>query len=132
MVDRAALRISATLLLAGQLLYIMVTQFHTGGQANDHPAIFAAYAASGRWKAVHVAQFVCAAILLAGLGALPFAVNVPHGRAQWAGRFGAAFAVVAPGLYGVLQAVDGVGNQQVDQALGQRRGRGQGRAFRER
>lgn len=48
----------ATLLLAGQLLYILVTQFHTGGEANNHPAIFAAYARSDSWKAVHVGQFV--------------------------------------------------------------------------
>jgi hypothetical protein len=32
------------------------------------------------------------------------------------GRFGAALAVVALALYGVLQAVDGVGNQEVDDA----------------
>src|SRR5207245_1108835 len=36
--------------------------------------------------------------------------------ARWAGRFGAASAVVALALYGVLQAVDGVANKQVDDA----------------
>jgi hypothetical protein len=46
-IDRASLRMSAVPLLAGQVLYIVVTQFHTGGEANDHPAIFAAYAGSG-------------------------------------------------------------------------------------
>jgi hypothetical protein len=30
------LRLSATLLLVGQLLYIVVTLFHTGGDANNH------------------------------------------------------------------------------------------------
>ena len=60
------LRLSATLLLVGQLLYIVVTLFHTGGDGNNHPAIFAAYAASGTWTAVHVAQFVCIAIFIAG------------------------------------------------------------------
>jgi hypothetical protein len=49
-IDRASLRISAVPLLAGQVLYIVVTQFHTGGEANDHPAIFTAYASSGIWK----------------------------------------------------------------------------------
>jgi hypothetical protein len=29
----------------------VVTQFHVGGNANNHPAIFAKYAASGRWSA---------------------------------------------------------------------------------
>jgi hypothetical protein len=41
---RQSLRLSATLLLIGQLLYIVITLFHTGGDANDHPAIFAAFA----------------------------------------------------------------------------------------
>src|SRR5947207_13744567 len=113
---RTSLRLSATLLLAGQLLYIVVTQFHADGEANNHPAIFAAYAGSGIWKGVHVGQFVCAAILLGGLIALFFALDVRDQAARWAGRFGAASAVVALALYGVLQAVDGVGNKMVDDA----------------
>lgn len=116
MIDRAALRMAAVLLLAGQVLYIVVTQFHAGGVANDHHAIFAVYADSGAWRAVHVAQFVCAAILLAGLAVLPFALSAQAGMARWVGRFGAASAAVAIALYGVLQAVDGVGNQEVDHA----------------
>ena len=115
-IDQPSLRLSAALLLAGQLLYIVITQFHAGGNANDHPAIFAVYADSGAWKAVHVGQFACAAILLAGLVALPFAVSAEAGRARWAGRFGAASALVALALYGVLQAVDGVANKQVVEA----------------
>jgi hypothetical protein len=106
MIDRASLRMSAALLLAGQVLYIVVTQFHAGGDANDHPAIFAVYAGSGIWKAVHVGQFACAAILLAGLVALPFAMSGRQTGTRWAGRFGAASAVVALALYGVLQAVE--------------------------
>src|SRR5206468_6697342 len=43
--DRTSLRLSATLMLVGQILYILVTLLHTGGEANNHPAIFAAYAA---------------------------------------------------------------------------------------
>jgi hypothetical protein len=116
MIDRSSLRLSATLLLAGQLLYIVVTQFHPGGDANNHPEIFAEYADSGIWKAVHVGQFASAAILLAGLFVLFFALDVQAGTARWAGRFGAGSAVVALALYGVLQAVDGVGNKQVDEA----------------
>ena len=38
--DRASLRLAASLLLAGQLLYVLVTLFHTGGEANHHSAIF--------------------------------------------------------------------------------------------
>ncbi len=110
------LRLPATLLLAGQLLYVLVTLVHTGGDANNHPVIFAAYAASGIWTAVHLGQFACMAILLAGLLALYFALDVQDGTATWAGRFGAASAVAGLALYGALQAVDGVANKQADVA----------------
>jgi hypothetical protein len=115
-IDRASLRLSATLLLAGQLLYIVITQLHPGGDANNHPVIFAEYARSGDWTAVHLGQFASMAILVAGLLALFYALDVQARTARWAGRFGAASAVVALALYGVLQAVDGVGNKQVDAA----------------
>jgi hypothetical protein len=41
MIERTSLRLSATLLLAGQLLYIVVTLFHADGPANNHPVVFA-------------------------------------------------------------------------------------------
>ncbi len=109
--DRAlspSLRLSAALLLVGQLLYIVVTQFHADGDANDHPAVFAEYAASGSWTAVHLGQFVGMAVLLAGLLALFFALDPQAEAARWAARFGAVAAVATLALYGVLQAVDGV------------------------
>ena len=111
-----SLRLSATLLLVGQLLYIVITQFHTGGDANNHPAIFTAYAGSATWTAVHVGQFAAMAILLAGLLALCLALDAQEGMARWVGRFGAASAVAALALYGALQAVDGVANKQADVA----------------
>ncbi|HET6579487.1 MAG TPA: DUF4386 family protein [Gemmatimonadales bacterium] len=111
-VDRPCLRLSAALLLGGQLLYIVVTMFHADGDANNHPAVFARYAGSGMWTAVHLGQFAAMAILLAGLLALYFALDVQAGTAKWAGRFGAALAAATLGLYGVLQAVDGVALKQ--------------------
>jgi hypothetical protein len=112
----SSLRLSATLLLVGQLLYIVVTQFHTGGEANNHPAIFTAYAGSGIWTAVHLGQFAAMAILVAGLLALFFVLDVQDGTARLAGLFGAASAVTALALYGALHAVDGVANKQADVA----------------
>jgi hypothetical protein len=111
-----SLRLSATLLLAGQLLYIVVTQFHADGPANSHAVVFVEYARSGSWTAVHVGQFLAMAIVTAGLVALRFALDVETGTASWAGRFGAASAVAALALYGALQAVDGVANKQADVA----------------
>jgi hypothetical protein len=109
---RASLRLPATLLLVGQILYIVVTQFHAAGDANNHPAVFAEYADSGIWTAVHLGQFAAMATLLAGLIALFVALNVQAGTAGWAGRFGAASAAATLALYGVLQAVDGVALKQ--------------------
>jgi hypothetical protein len=110
------LRLSAALLLVGQVLHFVVTLLHTGGPANDHPVIFAAYAGSGSWTVVHIAQFACMAMLIAGLLALSIALDVEAGTARWMGRFGAASAVVALALEGALQAVDGVANKQADLA----------------
>src|ERR1051326_7513923 len=110
--DRTSLRLSSTLLLTGQVLYIVVTLFHAGGEANNHHAIFAAYAGSGIWTAVHVAQFACMGIFLAGLFALSFALDVQAGLAGWAGRFGTALAAVTLALYGGVLAVDGVALKQ--------------------
>jgi len=114
--DRTSLRFSATLLLAGQILYILVTQLHADGPANNHPVVFAEYAGNGIWTAVHLGQFVCMGILLAGLISLYFALDVRTAKARMAGRFGVASAVVALALYGALQAVDGVANKQADVA----------------
>lgn len=47
---RQALRIPAAAMLAGQALYIAITQLHAAGNANDHHHIFETYGttASGR------------------------------------------------------------------------------------
>jgi hypothetical protein len=112
----SSLRLSATLLLVGQLLYIVTTQFHADGPANNHPVVFAEYARSGSWTAVHVGQFAAMAILLGGLLALRVVLDAPDGTTSWTARFGAASAVAALALYGALQAVDGVANKQTDVA----------------
>jgi hypothetical protein len=110
--NRGSLRLSATLLLTGQLLYIVVTLFHTGGEANNHQVVFADYARSGAWTAVHLGQFAAMAIMTAGLFTLSMITCAVAESARWVGRFGAAASVAALALYGVLQAVDGVALKQ--------------------
>ena len=105
---RSLLRLSATLVVIGEVLFAIVTLFHAGGPANNHPVVFAGYARSASWIPVHFGQFVFMAVLLLGLLALSFALNVRSGALGWVGRFAAVSAVVALALYGVLQAVDGV------------------------
>jgi len=115
-IDWKALKIAATLLLGGQFLYIVVTQFHIGGEANDHASIFPDYAASAIWEAVHAGQFAGTALLVAGLVVLFSALDAAAPSARWPVRLGTAAAVVALALYGVLQAVDGIANKQVSRA----------------
>src|SRR5918995_5939803 len=111
MADRSLLRLAATLVVIGELLFALVTLFHADGEANNHPAVFAEYASSASWIAVHFAQFVFMAVLLVGLLVLFFALNVRSGALGWVGRFAAVSVVVALALYGVVQAVDGVANK---------------------
>jgi hypothetical protein len=108
----AALRLPAGLLIAGQLLYIGVTQLHAGGDANDHRHIFEHYAENGLWGPVHVGQFLAVALLVAGLLALRHALAGRAPQADGLLRFGAGTATVALALYGALQAVDGVALKQ--------------------
>ena len=109
MADRSLLRLSATLVVIGELLFALVTAlFHPDGDANNHPVAFAEYASSASYTALHLVQFVFMAVLLLGLLVLFFALNVRSGALGWVGRFAAVSVVVALALYGVVQAVDGV------------------------
>ena len=108
MPDRNLLRLSATLVVIGEVLFALVTLFHADGEANNHPVVFAEYARSDDWILVHLLQFIFMAVLLLGLLVLSFALNVRSGALEWVGRFAAVSVVVALALYGVLQAVDGV------------------------
>lgn len=101
------LRSAGLLLLAGQLLYIAATLFHAGGDANDHHAIFAAYAEDSIWSIVHVAQFAGVAVLVAGLFQLFTALED-----DLVGKLGLAMAVVALATHAVMQATDGVALKQ--------------------
>jgi len=111
-IDRASLRLPATLLFVGQLLYIVITFFHANGDANNHPVVFMEYAASGIWTAVHLGQLVGMTVLLAGLLALFAVLDVESETTRWARNFGIVLTVVALALYCMLQAVDGVALKQ--------------------
>jgi hypothetical protein len=46
MADRSLLRLSATLVVIGEVLFAIVTLFHADGPANNHTVVFAEYARS--------------------------------------------------------------------------------------
>jgi hypothetical protein len=113
MANHKLIRLSATLLFVGELFSLLVGLLHPAREnPNNHSAVFAEYANSTNWTAVHLGQFVGMAIIIAGLLVLFFALNVHTGTPGWIGRFAAVSAVVALALYGVLQAVDGVALKQ--------------------
>ena len=113
MTKRNLFRLSATLLVVGELFSILVGILHPAREdPNDHAAVFAEYAAHADWTIVHLGQFVGMAAIIAGILVLFSALEVDSRAPGWASRFGAVLAVVALALYGVLQAVDGVALKQ--------------------
>jgi hypothetical protein len=99
-------------MLAGQTLYIVITQLHAGGEANDHHHIFETYAENGIWTAVHLGQFIGIAAILAGMAAVFLTLEPRTGTMKAVAAFGVGLSVAALALYGALQAVDGVALKQ--------------------
>ena len=112
-VERGAMRLAAVLLFAGVVVTAIAGFLHAEGpEANDHQTVFALYAASQSWTAVHLGQFIGMVIITFGLVALFFALDLRRGVGVWLNRFALLSAGAAVALYGVLQAVDGVGLKQ--------------------
>ena len=117
MANHKLLRLSATLLFIGALVSAVAEVLHPHLEnPNNHIAVFAEYAHSADWTAVHLGEFVGAAVFIAGLLVLFFALNVSEGTPRWVGLFGAIAAGVALALYGVQMAVDGVALKQATDA----------------
>ena len=96
MIDRATLRLSAALLLVGFIFFVLVGLVHPGREpANSHRAVFAEYASSASWTAVHLGQFAGMAVIIAGLLVLYFGLDVRAGGAAWVARLGAVSAAVS-------------------------------------
>jgi hypothetical protein len=107
--------LAATLVVIGELLSIIAGIFHPAREdPNNHPAVFAEYAASADWTLIHLGQFVGMSVFLAGLVLLASAFdtdkNPPGPRLLM--RLGSAAALVTLALYAILQAVDGVAVKQ--------------------
>ena len=109
--ERRLLKLAGSLMLGGFLTFTIATQFHAHGHEDDHAVIFAKYAESHAWAAVHFAQFAGVLIALGGFAVLARLLqlrgDVPM-LAKWA--LGATIATAA--VYAVLQAVDGVALKQ--------------------
>lgn len=91
----------------GLALGIFSGVFHGGGgEPNNLLATLPQYAANAHWELVHLGQFVADILLLVGFIALYRSIT--EGVSATLARLAIIVAVVAEGIYGVNQAVDGV------------------------
>jgi hypothetical protein len=104
----AAGRAGTALVLGGAVAEYAVTTRHAHREApNDHAHVFAEYAASDDWIAVHLGQFAAGVVLLVGFVVLLSALRAA-GTPAVVARIGTAATVLAGAVFAVLQAVDGV------------------------
>ena len=105
---RTLLRGGGTLLVVGAVAALVAEAFHPSHEPpNNHVAVFAEYAASPNWIAVHLAQFGSIMILMVGLLALLEGMRTADGRTLL-GRLAEAATVATVVVAAVLQGVDGV------------------------
>jgi hypothetical protein len=103
-----ALRAGTALVLGGAIAEYAVTTQHAHREApNDHAHVFAEYAASDNWIAVHLGQFAAGVVLLTGFVVLLSALRAA-GTPAVVTRVGTAATVLAGAVFAGLQAVDGV------------------------
>jgi hypothetical protein len=109
--ERDLLRLAGGLLVGGFVVNFVVTQFHPSGDENNHPVIFAKYAASDPWVAVHVGQFAGVLVALSGFLVL-YRVLALREQVPLLARCALAATLVTAAIWAVLQAVDGVALKQ--------------------
>ena len=104
----STVRAGTALILGGAVAEYAVTTQHAHREApNDHAHVFAEYAASDNWIAVHLGQFAAGVVLLAGFVVLLSALRAA-GTPAVVTRVGTAATVLAGAVFAGLQAVDGV------------------------
>lgn len=103
------IRLAAAALPLGILIVVVATVIHPHQRAPmDNPGVFAEYAGTEAWVAIHFAQWLGVLLVLAGLIGVYHAIR--HGSALSAAlaRYGLAASVPAAAAFTALQAVDGV------------------------
>jgi Domain of unknown function (DUF4386) len=105
---RTPLIVAGLLLISGNVANTIVTMFHPHqADPNDHPAVFAEYAASSTWIGVHYAQYAAALTMLAGFVVLYRALTVIR-RPSALDQLTLATTITAAAALTMLQAIDGV------------------------
>jgi hypothetical protein len=105
---RAPLIAAGTLIIGGMIANTAISSLHPSHEdPNNHPAVFAEYAASANWIAVHYAQYAAALIMLAGFIVLYRALTLAQ-RPSALDYVALGAAITSVATVTVLQAVDGV------------------------
>jgi len=111
MAERTLLRLVGGLLVGGLVLTLIVTHEHPAGDDDNYPVIFAKYAKSNDWVAVHLVQFAAVLLVLGGFLVL-YRVLQLRGMVPVLAGLAAASAIAAAAAWAVLQAIDGVALKQ--------------------
>jgi hypothetical protein len=102
-------RLGAAALPLGIIVLVVSEVLHPSREdPMDNPAVFAEYARSDIWTAVHLAQWFGFLLLLGGLVALYYSLKDRPGVGAGLSPFGLAAAVTTAASFTVLQGVDGI------------------------
>ena len=105
--ESGLLKLAGAVMVAGFLVFFIATAIHPHGSENDHPVIFARYADTEGWIAIHFTQFAGVIIALGGFVIL-YRLLAGRGEVPLLARFALGTTIATAAVWGVLQAVDGV------------------------
>jgi hypothetical protein len=102
-------RIGSVALLLGAIVLVISTELHPAHEnPMDNPAVFAEYAESELWIAVHLGQLLGFLLVIGGLVAIYYSLATRPDAGAAVARFGLAAAVTTGTTFTILQAVDGI------------------------
>ena len=104
--DRTLIRLGAVSAVLGVVVLIGGNAIHGGDDPANLAVSLPQYAANGNWVVAHILQFLGFLLILGGLVALHRSIPAEPGAAL--ARMGLVTALVAVGVYGANQAVDGI------------------------
>jgi hypothetical protein len=108
---RPLLRIGSIAFLAGAIIAILSTAFHPSTEdPSNHRLVFAEYASSDSWIAIHIGQFAGVIMVFAGgfVTLYLFLVQSESSMASVLAWIGIVLAIMTASAFAILQAVDGI------------------------
>ena len=108
---RPLLRIGSIAFLAGAIIAIVSTAFHPSTEdPSNHRLVFAEYASSDSWIAIHIGQFAGVIMVFAGGFVVLYRLLVQSesSMASVLAWIGLALAIMTASAFAILQAVDGI------------------------